>query len=82
MGVAVKVTEVPLQNVVLLAAIVTEGLTELVVIVTALLFTVAGLAHGSLLVIDTVTTLPLARVVLVNVELVCPVTFIPLIIHW
>jgi hypothetical protein len=69
-GVAVKVTELPLQIEVLLAAMVTDGLTELVVIVTALLFTVAGLAQGSLLVIDTVTTSALASVVVVKVELV------------
>jgi hypothetical protein len=69
-GVAVKVTELPLQIEVLLAAMVTEGLTELVVIVTALLFTVAGLAQGSLLVIDTVTTSALASVVVVKVEVV------------
>ena len=81
-GVAVKVTELPLQIEVLLAAMVTEGLTELVVIVTALLFTVAGLAQGSLLVIDTVTTSALASVVVVKVEVVCPATFTPLIIHW
>jgi hypothetical protein len=81
-GVAVKVTEVPLQIEVLLAATVTEGLTELVVIVTALLFTAAGLAQGSLLVIDTVTILPLASVVVVNVAAVWPATFTPLISHW
>ena len=75
-------TEVPLQNVVLLAAMVTEALTELLVIVTALLFTVAGLAQGSLLVNETVTTSALASVVVVKVELVCPATFTPLIIHW
>ena len=42
-------------------------MTVVVVIVIGLLVAVVGLAHGALLVITTVTTLPLARVVLVNV---------------
>ena len=66
-GVAVKVTEVPVQIVVLLAAIDTVGVTVLTIIVIALLVAVTGLAQGALLVITTVTILPLASVVLVNV---------------
>ena len=81
-GVAVKVTEVPVQIEVLLAAIVTDGVTDAAVIVIALLLTVTGLAQGSLLVMTTVTTFPLASVVLVNVAPVCPGTFTPLICHW
>ena len=66
-GVAEKVTGDPLQIEVLLAAIVTEGVTEAAEIVTVLLVAVTGFAQGSLLVIATVTTLPLESVVLVNV---------------
>ena len=66
-GVAVKVTEVPAQMVVLLAAIETLGVTVLTIIVTALLVTAVGAAQEALLVITTVTTLPFASVVLVNV---------------
>ena len=81
-GVAVKVTEVPVQIEVLLAAIVTEGVTEAAVIVMALLVAVTGFAQGSLLIITTVTTSPLESVVLVKVAPVCPGTFTPLICHW
>ena len=42
---------------------------------------VAGLAQGSLLVIVTATASPVARVVVVKLEAVCPATFTPLIIH-
>ena len=80
-GVAVKVTEPPLHIEVLLAAIVTEGVTDVVVIVIGLLVAAVGLAQGSLLVIITVTTLPLASVDEIKVEAVCPATFTPLIIH-
>ena len=66
-GVAVKVTDDPVQMEVLVEVIVTEGVTVADVIVIALLLTVIGLAQGSLLVIATVTTLPLESVVLVNV---------------
>ena len=82
LGVAVKVTEVPVQMVVLLAAIATLGVTVFTIIVMALLLVVAGFAQGSLLVITTDTILPLARVVLVNVAPFCPGTFTPLICHW
>ena len=80
-GVAVKVTEVPVQIEVLVAAIVTEGVTEAAVIVMSLLVAVTGFAQGSLLVIVTVTTSPLESVVLVKVAPVWPGTFIPLINH-
>ena len=80
-GVAVKVTAPPLQIEVLLAAMVTEGVTDVVVIVIGLLVDIVGLAQGSLLVINTVTTLPLASVDVIKVEAVCPATFTPLIIH-
>ena len=80
-GFAVKVTDDPVQTEVLLAVMTTEGDTVVDVIVIALLLTVAGVAHGSLLVIATVTTLPFARVVLVNVGPVWPGTFTPLICH-
>ena len=80
-GVAVNVTEPPLHIEVVLAVMVTDGVTDVVVIVIELLVAVVGLAQGSLLVIITDTTLPLARVDVVNVEAVCPATFTPLIIH-
>ena len=65
----------------LLDVIVTDGVTDVVVIVIGLLVDVVGLAHGSLLVIITDTILPLARVDVIKVEAVCPATFTPLIIH-
>ena len=80
-GVAVNVTEPPLQIEVLFDVIVTDGVTDVVVIVIGLLVAVAGLAQGSLLVIITDTLFPLARVDVINVEAVCPATFTPLIIH-
>ena len=80
-GVAVNVTEPPLHIDVLLDVMVTDGVTVVVVIVIGLLVDVAGLAHGSLLVIITDTILPLPRVDVIKVEAVCPVTFTPLIIH-
>ena len=78
---AVNVTEPPVQIEVVLAVMATDGVTDVVVIVIELLVAVVGLAQGSLLVIITDTTLPLARVDVVNVEVVCPATFTPLIIH-
>ena len=78
---AVKVTEPPLQTEVVFDVMVTDGITDVVVIVIGLLVDVVGLAHGSLLVIITDTILPLARVDVTNVEEVCPATFTPLIIH-
>ena len=80
-GVAVNVTEPPLQIEVVLDVMVTDGVTDVVVIVIGLLVDVVGLAQGSLLVIITDTIFPLERVDVVNVEVVCPATFTPLIIH-
>ena len=40
-----------------------------------------GLAHGSLLLIATVTISPVFKVVVVKVKAVCPATFTPLIFH-
>jgi hypothetical protein len=59
----------------------TDGATVVVVIPIELLVAVAGLTQGSLLVNTTVIILPLARVDELKVEVVCPVTFTPLIIH-
>ena len=69
-GVAVNVTEVPVQIEVLLAAIATDGTTEFVEIVIALLVAVSGLAHGALLVMITVITSPFESVLLTNVAAV------------
>ena len=80
-GVAVNVTEPPLHIEVLFAVMVTEGVTDVVVIVIGLLVDINGLAQGSLLVIITDTTLPLASVDVTKVDAVCPATFTPLIIH-
>ena len=80
-GVAVKVTEPPLHIEVLPDVIVTDGVTDVVVIVIGLLVTVVGLAQGSLLIIITDTTFPLASVDVIKLEAVCPATFTPLIIH-
>jgi len=66
---------------VVLDVIVTDGVTDVVVIVIGLLVAVVGLAQGSLLVIITDTILPLTRVDVIKVEAVCPPTFTPLIIH-
>ena len=80
-GVAVNVTEPPLQIEVVLDVMDTDGVTDVVVIVIGLLVAVIGLAQGSLLVIFTDTVLPLVRVDVLKVEAVCPATFTPLIIH-
>ena len=80
-GVAVNVMGISPHTVVLLDVMVTDGVTDVVVIVIGLLVVVVGLAQGSLLVITTDTVLPLARVDEVKVEAVCPATFTPLIIH-
>ena len=80
-GVAVNVIEPPLHIEVPLEVIVTDGATDVVVMVIGLLVAVVGLAQGSLLVIITDTIFPLARVDVINVEVVCPATFTPLIIH-
>ena len=80
-GVAVNVTEPPLHIEVVLDVMVTDGATEVVVIVIGLLVAVAGFAQGSLLAIINDTVLPFARVDVVKVEAVCPATFTPFIIH-
>ena len=80
-GVAVNVTEPPLHIEVLPEVMLTDGVTDVVVIVIGLLVAVVGLAQGSLLVIITDTVLPLVRLDVVKVEVVCPPTFTPLIIH-
>ena len=80
-GVAVNVTEPPLHIEVLLDVIVTDGVTDVVVIVIGLLVAVDGFAQGSLLVIINDTVFPLARLDVAKVEAVCPPTFTPLIIH-
>ena len=78
---AVNVTEPPLHIEVLLDVMVTDGVTDVVVIVIGLLVAVLGLAQGSLLVITTDTIFPLASVDVIKVEAVCPATFTPLIVH-
>jgi hypothetical protein len=81
-GVAVNVTEPPLQIEVVVEVMDTDGITDVVVVILIeLLVTVVELAQGSLLVITTVTMLPLVRVDEVKVEAVCPAIFAPLIIH-
>src|SRR6187401_2771762 len=62
--------EPPLQIEVLVDVMVTDGVTEVVVIVIELLVAMVGLAHGSLLVIFTDTVLPLERLDVVKVEAV------------
>ena len=69
-GVAVNVTALPVHMDVLLAAIATDGTTEFVEIVIALLVAVSGLAQGALLVRITVTTSPFESVLLTNVAAV------------
>ena len=80
-GVAVNVTEPPLHIEVLPNVMLTDGVTDVVVIVIELLVAVVGVAQGSLLVITTDTLFPLVRVDVIKVEAVCPATFTPLIIH-
>ena len=80
-GVAVNVTEPPLHIEVVLDVMITDGVTDVVVIVIGLLVDVAGLAQGSLLVIITDTILPLERLDVINIVAVCPPTFTPFIIH-
>jgi hypothetical protein len=80
-GVDVNVTDPPVHIEVVLETIDTEGTTDVAVIVIGLLAAVAGLAQGSLLLIVTITTSPLFKVVVVNVDAVCPVTFTPLTFH-
>ena len=76
-----NVTEPPLQIEVVFDVIDTDGTTDVVLIVIALLVAVNGFAHRSLLLIKTVTASPLLRVELVKVDAVCPATFAPFILH-
>ena len=78
---AVNVTEPPLHIEVVVDVMVTDGVTDVVVIVIGLLVAVVGLAQGSLLVITTDTIFPLASFDVIKVGAVCPATFTPLIIH-
>ena len=80
-GVAVNVTDPPVQIEVVLEATETDGMTVVAVTVMALLVAVTGFAQGSLLLIVTVTISPLFKVVVVKVEDVCPATLMPLIFH-
>ena len=73
--------EPPLHIEVVPDVMVTDGVTDVVVIVIGLLVAEVGFAQGLLLVIITDTILPFARVDVINVEVVCPATFTPLIIH-
>ena len=66
---------------VVLEVIDIDGITNVAVIVIGLLAAITGLAQGSLLLIITVTTSPLFKVVVVKVDAVCPVTFTPLTFH-
>ena len=81
MGVAVNVTDPPVHIEVVLETIDIDGTTDVAVIVIELLTAIMRLAHGSLLLIVTVITSPLFKVVVVRVDAVCPVTFTPLIFH-
>lgn len=73
-GVAVNVTDVPVQIVLPgLADMLTDGVTVAVTtIVILLLVAVAGEAHEALLVITQVTTSPFARAAFVYVVLFVP----------
>jgi hypothetical protein len=81
-GVAVKVTFVPTQIEVWLAETDTDGVTLVTVIVIGVLVAVVVVVQAALLVIVTVTWSLFARVVVVNVDAVCPATGIPFIFHW
>ena len=80
-GLAVNVTEPPLQIEVVFDTIDTDGVTDVAVMAIELLVVVNGFAQGSLLVNTTLTTSPLLSVELVKVEAVCPATAIPFIFH-
>jgi hypothetical protein len=72
----------PEQIEVELAVIDTAGVTPAVVVIfIVLLVAVVGFAHGSLLVIVTVTASPLASDEVVKTAEVCPATFTPLTFH-
>ena len=78
---AVNVTNPPVHIEVVLETIDIDGTTDVAVIVIELLTAIMGLAHGSLLLIVTVITSPLFKVVVVKVGAVCPVTLTPFIFH-
>ena len=78
---AINVADPPVQIDVELEAIDTDGVTNVAVTVIGLLDAITGLEQGSLLLIVTVTTSPLFKVVVVKVDAVCPVTFTPLTFH-
>ena len=69
-GVAVNVTDPPVQIDVVLEAIDIDGTTNVAVTVIGLLAAVTGLAQGSLLLIVTVTISPLFKLVVVKVDAV------------
>ena len=71
-GVAVKVTLVPGQILFEDAEIFTDGITELIFIVSALLVAVGNMAHDALLVIITLTTLPFVKLFVINISLFVP----------
>ena len=80
-GVAVKVTEVPVHIEVALAEILTAGTAEgFTVMVIPFEVAVVGLTQAKLLVKIQVTICPLVSVELVNVELFVP-AFTPLTCH-
>jgi hypothetical protein len=80
-GAAVNVTLPPTHIDVVVALMLTAGVTLAAVIVMALLVAVRGVAQGSLLVMTEVTTSPFARVVVVNVAVTSPGTAVPLTRH-
>jgi hypothetical protein len=82
-GVAMKFTAVPVHTVVLLAAILTEGVTAVVtVIVTGLLFTTVADGQTALLVICKVMISPLTKTSEVYVADVAPLILEPFFFHW
>jgi hypothetical protein len=79
-GVAVNVTLLPEQNDVDDALIETEGVTELVVMVSTLLMAVAAVVQVALEVMVTLTWSPFARLLVVNVGELVP-AFTPFTCH-
>jgi hypothetical protein len=79
-GVAVNVTVFPEQIDVVDALMDTEGVTELVVMVTTLLVAVAAVVQVALEVIITLTWSPFARLLVVNVAELVP-AFVPFTCH-
>ena len=80
-GVAVKFTVAPAQMEVDDAVMLTEGVTEFVVIVTSLEVAVGAVAQDALEVITTRTASPLFKVLDENTALVAPGTLAPLTCH-